>query len=153
MKEIIIIWFFNVILSSLLSVLSTNLSPHNLLSNKPQSLRFPFLFTSHFSHPSKIGDPTAPKHLPRTRTKPPAQRQSLTPVLCPVTHMYCNHRQKQQKTLATHTTRSHPAVPTWQFALVVTKQKVALLSKGSTFLLRLFLGRCFFVIQFSENCP
>ncbi len=35
------------------------------------------------SHPCKDCAPTAPKHLPRTRTKPPAQRRPLTSALFP----------------------------------------------------------------------
>ena len=40
----------------------------------------PVLFTSHFSHPCK--------DLPRTRTKPPAQRRSLTSALYPQTTVH-----------------------------------------------------------------
>ena len=104
---------------------------------------FPHVFTSPFSYPDKGCDPTAPKHLPRTRTNPPAQRGSLTSVLYPVTPMYYNLQRKTTENVLPHKQRAYPAVPTWQLALVVAFQKVASLSK-SNFAFRLMFGRCFF---------
>ena len=69
---------------SLLLNFCLNNSLHTLPGLKEATTASFHFVTSHFS-PYEDCDPTAPKHLPRTRTKPPAQRRLLTSVLYPVT--------------------------------------------------------------------
>ena len=76
-----------------LTVCSIILSTHKLVSNKPP----PLVFMSHFSHPQRDCDPTAPKHLPHTRTEPPAQQRPMASVLYP--HLTA-HRHSLRKRLA-----------------------------------------------------
>ena len=63
------------------------------MSNEPQP-SFPVVFTSHFSHPYKDCVTRAPKHLPRIRTKSPAQQRPLASALYPQTTV---HRHSPRK--------------------------------------------------------
>ena len=62
--------------------------------------------SSHCPHPYKDSDPAAPKHLPRARTKPPAQRLSLTFIVVSCNPHVLQFTDKTTETLTTHTTRS-----------------------------------------------
>ena len=61
---------------------STSFDSLNAAADVKQAGTTSFLLvTSNFSHPWKDGDPISHQRLPRARTKPPAQRRSLTSVL------------------------------------------------------------------------
>ena len=66
--------------------------------------------TSHPSHTYKDSDLGAPNHLPRTRTKPPAPRRSLTSVLYPVTPHVHHCADKNNRKRSPRTARS-PSSP------------------------------------------
>ena len=117
------------------------------MSNKTPSHRFPLsLRTPHILiKTATLQRPSAS----RTTTVIEIRVVSCNP-------MYYNLPTKATKKRLPHThTHTHkaPAVPTWQFELVVAFQKLASLGKDSTLPYRLTFGKCFFASLLGELSP
>ena len=110
------------------------------MSHKPPSHRFPLsLRTPHTL--TKAATVTAPKHSKRTRTKPPAQRRSLTSLLYPVTSHVPLFTDKNNRnvhhTNNALTKQSRHGGLHWSLPL-----KNGIIEQALPF--RLICGRCFF---------
>ena len=94
------------------------LSTHKLVSNK--SVSHPFFFCHFAPHTLQpISTLHRPRHLPRTHTKPPAQRRSFASVQSTATPMYCNLQTNTTENAyrtRTHTTRSRRGHMHWSLS-------------------------------------
>ena len=105
----------------LISFLKNNPLHALTVFNEAAIASFPFVI-SHPSYLCKDCDHTASKHLPRTRTKLPAQRRPLTSVLYPSTIVHRHSPRKPTGLRRPHASPVPRAVLTWRRAPIVGHQ-------------------------------